>query len=418
MKLGLALAAGLLSLAALAQQPLPFRSRATHVPVTFNNQIVRLFQDNCQVCHRPGEIAPFSLMSYTPARLYAQRIKNETQAHRMPPWKPVPGFGEFQDERRLTPQQLDLIARWVDQGAPEGDPADLPPPRSFPDTWAIGTPDLLLQPATDYAVPAEGTDVYRCFSLPIGLLQDRYITAAEVRPGNRNVVHHMVLFADPLGASARLEASGGSQPGYDCFGGPGFLLTGILGAWAPGNQPQTFPAGIGLKLPATGRVVMQVHYHPNGVRTTDRTQVGLALNRGPIQKDLQLLINVNTNFAIPAGASRYTVTATSTMPVNAHAIAVLPHMHLLGREVRMDAVYPDGTRRPLIYINDWDFQWQATYYYKEPVPLPAGTRVELTSIYDNSDANPKNPNQPPKEVRFGELTTDEMCLSGVWYVAD
>jgi hypothetical protein len=163
---------------------------------------------------------------------------------------------------------------------------------------------------------------------------------------------------------------------------------------------------------------MQVHYHPNGVRTTDRTQVGLALNRGPIQKDLQLLINVNTNFAIPAGASRYTVTATSTVPVNAHAIAVLPHMHLLGREVRMEAVYPDGTRRPLIYIDDWDFQWQATYYYKDPVPLPAGTRVELTSIYDNSDANPKNPNQPPKEVRFGELTTDEMCLSGVWYVAD
>jgi hypothetical protein len=338
----------------------------------------------------------------------------------MPPWKPVPGFGEFQDERRLTQHDIDLIARWVDQGAPEGDPADLPPSRSFPDLWVLGTPDLVLQPGADYTVPAAGGDIYRCFSLPVGLLQERYITGIEVRPGSRAAVHHMLLFADPLGFSARLEAAGGAQPGYDCFGGPGFLLTGVLGAWAPGNQPQRFPPGIGLRLPATGRVVMQVHYHPNGVQQSDRTQVGLILNRGPIQKELQLLVAVNTSFVIPAGAARHEVKATAVVPpgLNARAIAVTPHMHLLGREVRMDALYPDGTRRPLIYISDWDFEWQATYYYKEPLPLPAGTRVGLTSIYDNSEANPHNPNRPPREVRFGERTTDEMCLAGIWYVAE
>jgi mono/diheme cytochrome c family protein len=397
----------------------PFRSRDVSQPVTFSNAIVRIFQEHCQVCHRPGDVGPFSLLSYSTARLYAQRIKNETETRRMPPWKPVPGYGEFQDERRLTDQQIRLIARWVEAGAPEGDAAELPPPRYFPEGWALGSPDLVLEPPSAYTIPAEGSDIYRCFSLPVGLLQDRYVTGVEVLPGNRAVVHHMILFADPLGLSTRLDEQD-PGPGYECFGGPGFFQTGVLGAWAPGNQPQRFPEGVGLRLPATGRVVMQLHYHPNGLPQSDRTRVGLHLNSGPVIKELQLLVALNFNFVIPAGASRHVVTAAATVPpgVTARAIAVIPHMHLLGREIRLEAVFPEGARRPLIYIDDWDFEWQATYYYKEPVRLPGGTRLELTAVYDNSAGNPKNPNRPPQDVRFGERTTDEMCLAGIWYVED
>lgn len=404
----------------LAAQPVAIPSRSRGSAVTFSNQIVRIFQKNCQVCHHPGAIAPSSLMSYSEALPYARSIKTETQSRRMPPWKPVAGFGEFRDERHLSDREIEVIARWVDLGAPEGDPRDLPPPAQFPDEWTLGTPDLVLQPDADFSIAADASDIYRCFSLPMGLLQNRNITGVEVRPGNSSVVHHMVLFQDPLALSTRLAVRGDPQPGYSCFGGPGIPVLDIIGAWAPGNQPQTFPEGVGLRVTAGSRAVMQVHYHPNGAAQTDRTRVGLYFDRQPVQKDLQFAFVINEDFVIPAGASRHTVTASAVIPPlrNARAISILPHMHLLGREIRLDAVYPDGARHPMIYINDWDFQWQGTYYYKEPVPLPPGTRLELTAVYDNSADNPKNPNSPPRNVRFGEQTTDEMCLALLWFITD
>jgi len=244
--------------------PIPFRSRSALPAVTSNNQIVRIFQKSCQVCHRPGDIGPFSLMSYAGALPYANHIKAETRARRMPPWKPVAGFGEFLDERGLSQRDIDPIARWVDLGAQEGDPRDLPPPIQFPDQWVLGDPDLVVEPPADFSVSAEGEDIYRCFSIPLGLVQDRFITGVEVRPGNRSVVHHMVLFSDPLGLSARLGNGGDPRPGYSCFGGPGIPILDVIGAWAPGNQPQVFPSGVGLRATAGSRAVMQIHYHPNG----------------------------------------------------------------------------------------------------------------------------------------------------------
>ncbi len=405
--------------AAWAQNfPFPARSRSANHVVTFNNQIVRVFQQQCQVCHRPGDIGPFSLMSYREAFPHAREIRRQTEARTMPPWKPVKGYGEFHDERRLTDLQIELIARWVDAGAPEGDPADLPPPLQFNDEWSLGTPDLVIEPETSYTVPAGGNDVYRCFSIPTRLLQNRHITGVEVRPGNRSVVHHVLLFEDAMGISATKLQAGDPQPGYPCFGGVGFTPSGGIGGWAPGNQPQELPPGIGIPLSAGARVAMQVHYHPNGSDQADRTRVGLFFAREPIQKNLLWLPLVNTQFVIPAGASRHTVTAALPMIVPATAISITPHMHLLGREIRVDAVFRDGRREPMVYIDDWDFQWQGTYYYKEPIRLPFLSRLELTAVYDNSVANPRNPNNPPRDVRWGEQTTDEMCLAFIGVILD
>ncbi len=402
---------GLLGLSAWGQL-VPFRSRSVRKSVTFNNQIVRIFQENCQVCHHPGDIGPFSMMTYRDVSPYARSIKQETQARRMPPWKPVQGYGEFIGERRLTQQQIDLIAQWVDSGAPEGDPRDLPEPLEFSPDWTLGTPDLVLEPDAPFTLEAEGNDVYRCFSMPTGLLENRNVSAVEVRPGNRGVVHHVILFQDSLGLSSRLRADD-SQPGYNCFGGPGFLPTGAFGGWVPGNRPRFLPDRMGIRTTAGDRVVMQVHYHRKGATVQDRTRVGIYFARTPVDRYYTFLPILNDRFVLPAGDPSRTVTASLTLPpfINLRGISIIPHMHLLGKQIRVDAVYPGGDRRPLIFIDDWNFDWQDTYFFRNPVPLPALTRLELTSIYDNSASNPRNPNDPPKDVRWGEQTTDEMCLA-------
>ena len=402
----------LLLLAATAwAQPAPFRSRSSRSPVTFNDQVVRILQRHCQTCHRPGDIAPFPLLNYQDAASHARQIKTEVRAGRMPPWKPVPGYGEFLDENRLTPREIDLLTRWADAGAPEGDLRDLPQPVQFADQWTLGTPDLVLEPDADFTMPAEGRDVYRCFSIPTRLLQSRWVAGFDIRPGNRQVVHHVLAFPDPLGLSALKRHSGG--PGYGCFGGPGILTDSVLGGWAPGMRPRMFPDDTGIRLTPFGRIVLQVHFHATGASESDRTRLGLYFARNPVSHEIAWIPLVNTRFVLPPGDERQLVTASLTMPrfpEGVKAIFIVPHMHRLGREIRVDAVYPGGSQRPMIYIDDWDFDWQAFYYYREPVPLPPGTRLELKAVYDNSASNPRNPFDPPREVRWGEETTDEMCL--------
>jgi hypothetical protein len=336
----------------------------------------------------------------------------------MPPWKPVPGHGEFLDENRLSQPEIDLLARWADSGAPEGDPGDLPPPLPFSDGWSLGEPDLILEPEGEFAVPPGGADLMRCFSIPTRLLQSRWVAGFEIRPGNRRVVHHAIAFPDPLGVSVLRRESGS---GYSCFGGPGIATDTVIGAWAPGTRPRLFPEGVGVRLTPFSRVVLQVHYHPVGTPQIDRTQLGVYFAREPVAKELYYLPLGNFRFTIPAGAERQVVTASLTLPRvpnGVKALSIAPHMHWLGREIRVDATYPDGTRRPLIYIDDWDFNWQTFYYFREPVPLPPGTRLELRAVFDNSAKNPRNPFDPPREVRFGEQSTDEMCLAVLGFVLD
>src|SRR5215468_12434356 len=267
-------------------------------PITFNNQVVRIFQRNCQVCHHPGDIAPFSLMTYRDARPWARSIQQKVVTRQMPPWKPATGCGDFAGERRLSDDEISLISQWVDAGSPEGNAADLPDPSNFPDGWTLGTPDVIVQPDQDYSINP-GNDIYRCFSIPTSLRGDRYISAVDIRPGNRKIVHHVIIYLDTNGESKQLDDAD-PGPGYTSFGGPGFNAAGTLGGWAPGTRSRFEPAGNAWFLPKNARVVIQVHYHPTGSSVeTDRTQVGLYYARDVVRKDIQVLPLVNTSFTIP-----------------------------------------------------------------------------------------------------------------------
>ncbi len=374
------------------------RSRSRHgEPVTFNRQVVRIFQRNCQTCHRPGEVAPFSLLDYPSARPWADAIRQAVTSGEMPPWKPV--AGRFQDERVLSQQDIDLIAAWVDNGAPQGNAAHLPEPLEFSEDWTLGEPDLVLEmPA--YTPDPAGEDDYRCFSLPAESPTGRKLRAAEIRPGNRNIVHHVILFPDPDGRSAVLsEAEPG--PGYTCFGDPGFDSPGFLGGWAPGNRPREFPSGTAMTMSAGSRIAMQVHYHPDGTEQTDRTRVGLHFTDDQSAQEMFVLPLVNRSFVIPPGSSDYAVTAEFTTPFSGRIHSLLPHMHLLGREIQLEIFFPDGSSQTVIRIDDWEFEWQDTYWLAEPLQIPAGARLKLTCVYDNPGPDP---------VGWGERTVDEMAL--------
>jgi hypothetical protein len=389
-------------------------------PVTWSKEIAPIVQQHCQGCHRAGEIGPFPLSSYDDAYGERRKILRVVERRKMPPWKPVPGFGEFLDSRRLSETEIALIRDWVAAGAPEGDPKDLPPVRQWPETWTLGAPDAVLAPESAFDVPSSDGDLYRCFVIPTNFTEDRYLSAVEFVPGNRKIVHHVLTYLDTTGASVKLDEADAGL-GYTCFGGPGFAPAGGIGGWAPGARPMMNPDGVGVLLPAGARVVMQVHYHNRRPAIErDRTQIGLYFARKPIDKRVRSIPVLNRTFLIPAGAARHEVRASHTIPPgrNLHAIGIAPHMHLLGREMKVTATYPDGTVRPLIYIDDWDFHWQGTYNFAKPVALPGGTRIDVEAVYDNSPANRKNPSSPPRAVSWGEATTDEMCIAFVRVTVD
>ncbi len=411
---------GLILLSALAAASIAARARPSRPPAapTINREIVRIFQQNCQTCHHPGDIAPFSLMTYEDASPRAHLIKFMTETGQMPPWKAAEGCGDFRGVRKLAQSDIDLIAKWANSGAPEGSPADLPAPLVFDEGWALGAPDLVLgTPA--FNVPGDREE-YRCFSIPSTLTETRFVAAVDIQPGNREILHHMLAFIDQAGESERLDAAD-PEPGYQCFGGPGFVPTGMLSGWAPGNRAEFLDPGIAIRLPAGSRLVVQLHFHPHdGVGGVDQTDLGIYFARQPVAKELRVLPMANQDFLIPAGASDHRVTASVQIPqfASLHALNITPHMHLLGRRMKVDAVRPDGTTACLVDVDDWDFRWQGTYHFQEPVALPGGTFLTLEAHYDNSAANPDNPNSPPRDVRWGEATTDEMCLAFIGFTLD
>lgn len=392
-------------------------TRRTNAQIpTFNREVVRILQKNCQSCHRPGDIAPFSLTTYQQARPWARAIREQVLLRRMPPWKPSPGCGEFREVRGLTDADRATIAAWVDAGSPEGDASDLPPPRVFPDEWALGEPDHIVSMPEPYTPPVGG-DIYRCFSVPVDLRSDRFVSSVEVRPGNRRIVHHVIAFLDPVGASEALDAAD-PGPGYTCFGGPGFSTSGILTAWAPGSRGSEEPDGVGIRLGRHSRVVLQLHYYPGATPESDATQIGLRFARTPVKKELNFYPLESRNFLIPAGAQRHEVSASFQNFLGAHLISIAPHMHLLGREISIEMTKPGGQPECLIRIDDWDFNWQSFYHFTNPVPAPAGAVIRLKSVYDNSASNPRNPSSPPQSVSYGERTTDEMALAIIGFTFD
>jgi mono/diheme cytochrome c family protein len=375
---------------------------------TYNKDIAPILYKNCAGCHRPGEVAPFSLLTYQDTAKRAALIAGVTKARAMPPWKAEPGYGDFKDARRLTDQQLDLIQQWAKAGAPEGDPASKPTPPIFAEGWLLGQPDRVASVLAKFSVPADGPDQFRCFVIPMNLDQDLYIGALEFRPDNRRVVHHALVFTDPLGEARKL-AAGSPDGGYTCFGGPGFRA-GLLGGWAPGAVPNKPESGYASVLRKGTDLVLQIHYHPDGKPELDQSSLGMFLTEAPTKGRAVMLMGSN-NIAIEPGDSHYVVKASIEVPADAQLIRITPHAHYLCKDMKIDAHLPDGSVVPLIWIKDWDFNWQGGYAYASPVPLPKGTRVEMQYIYDNSAKNPRNPANPPVRVTYGEETTNEMGLA-------
>ncbi|HZI67835.1 MAG TPA: ascorbate-dependent monooxygenase [Thermoanaerobaculia bacterium] len=384
-------------------------------PVTFSNQVVRILQARCQACHRTGGIAPFSLTSYGDAFVNRVNIVLQTSQRHMPPWHVDSSCAAYEDDPSLTQAEIDALARWVSAGAPQGDPRDLPEPRVFPDGWELGPPDSVLTMPEPMTPDFKDGDVYRCFVLPTSFPEDRFVSAVEVAPGSRRMVHHVILFVDTAGGARQLDAAQ-AGPGYTCFGGPGFDVSATsasLGGWVPGNRPRPLPDGVGMPLPKGADVVMQVHYSErSGVEEPDVSSVGLYFAKSAVRKRLLFAPVINQSFTIPAGASNHEVTASIPfLPFGVHVLNVTPHMHLLGKTMKVTATLPDGRQVCLVDVPDWDFHWQGTYTYKTPVALPFGTRIDLSAHYDNSSENDHNPNDPPKDVRWGEGTADEMCIA-------
>lgn len=384
---------------------------------TYTKEVSRIMQEKCHICHQANDIAPFELSSYDDAVTYSEDIQRVLTAKTMPPWKPVEGHGTFKNNFGLTDDERATVLSWINSGMPMGDPSDMPDPLPPKGDWQQGEPDLVYAMAQPFDVPRV-KDLYRCFVMPTGLDADRWIQSAEVVPGNRQVVHHVLLFIDETGVSDKLDGKDG-KPGYDCFGGPGFDLTigGSLGAWVPGMRPQVLPEGTAIALPKNSRVVMQVHYNnPGGLQVSDVTRVGLYNSTGPVSKHFLYLPIAPvplSKLVVPANVANTVFTQTYPVPpfLDAQLWQVGPHMHLLGRQVSVDVDLPkkQGTV-PLILIDNWDFNWQGLYSLTEPVSVPAGSTIRLTCSYDNTANNPRNPNDPVQTVKWGEGTTDEMCI--------
>ena len=376
---------------------------------TYNKDIAPILNSQCALCHRPGEVAPFSLLTYQDAAKRAGLIANVTSKGLMPPWKPEPGFGKFQHERRLTLEQIALLAEWARAGAPEGSPKDKPPTPTFANGWQAGEPNLILRAGSGFTVPAEGGDRFQCFVLNLNLEQDSYIQTLEFRPSNRKVVHHAVIYADDTGAARKLAASS-PDGSYTCFGGPRAAATVLLGAWAPGIIPVAGDPTLSAPIRKGTDLVLQIHYHPSGKVETDASSLGITFS-GPPTRGRTSLLMVNTSLDIAPGDSHYVAKYSLTVPRDVDLDGIFPHSHWLCKDVKVEAHLPNGETEHLVWIRDWDFNWQGIYRYQQPVHLPKGTRVDMEYIFDNSAQNPRNPSSPPQRVRFGEQTTDEMAVA-------
>lgn len=386
---------------------------------TFSADVAPILYKNCAGCHHSGDIAPFSLVNYQDAKKHARMLAAVTKTRYMPPWH-ADSHGEFVGEHRLTDAQIETLRSWADAGAPAGDPKAMPAVPHFENGWRLGKPDLVFQPAKAYTLGAEGSDVYRCFVIPTDTPENRYLSAIEVHPGNRTVVHHVIAYLDTSGQARKLEAkSNDGQPGYTSFGGVGFPAAGALGGWVPGREEALLPSNVGILMPKHADIVLQVHYHRDGKIEADKTSIGLYYARGTIDKQQRTCWTGNTGLDIPAGEGRYTAKGND-LPVSEDITVrdVTPHMHLVGHDMKVWVTLPDKTEHQMISVPQWDFNWQNVYVYKQPLALPKGSVIHMVAHYDNSPDNPRNPSSPPKRVTYGEETTDEMCFAFFNYTVD
>jgi hypothetical protein len=423
--------------------------------VTFNKDVAPIFFKNCVECHRANDIAPMSLMSFKESRPWARSIKEKVVTKEMPPWSPDPKYGEFSNDHRLAQNEIDTIVAWVDGGAREGNRKDLPPvPEFTKGGWQIGKPDAVLSMEKDWVVEVNAPDNYINFWIPTNFKEDKWVQAAEIIPGNRKVVHHVIAFIQsPKVAEARMNAEktgtrtsnnnqGNSMMYWDgtlrrvkmdapvvdntcdnqgagrrAGGGGGEENEGaLLAGYAPGKGLDVWPAGTAKKVPAGSYVMFQMHYSAfrGGLQKPelDRTKLGLIFAKEPPDKMIITAGVVNASFKIPAGADNHEVTACMTVPRDIEVFTYMPHMHLRGKDMKYEVIYPDGRKETLLWVPKFSFNWQTMYYLKKPLTIPKGTKVIVTAHFDNSEKNKYNPDAK-KDVRWGDPTYDEMMIG--WF---
>jgi hypothetical protein len=370
--------------------------------VTFSKDVAPIFYEHCVECHRPTMFAPMSLATFEDARPWARAIKQRVVAREMPPWHADPSIGEFRNDPRLTQQEIDTVAAWVDGGAPRGNAADLPPLPQFVDGWTIGKPDVVLTMTEPFAVPASGAVPYQYIRIPTNFTEDRWIKAIEIKPGSRAHVHHVIAYTQPAGTERR----SGSPLGRTNIGGT-----------TPNKPGVVYGEGIARLLRANSDIVLQMHYTTNGVEARDTTSIALIFAKEPPSKMVSGGMALNIRLRIPPGAPSHEVTANYTFAEDAVLTAMTPHMHVRGKDMKYVAHYPDGTSETLLFVPKYDFDWQITYQLARPKPMPKGTRLEVIAHFDNSPGNKFNPD-PTKEVRWGDQTWEEMMIGFFGTIAD
>ncbi len=383
---------------------------STSDSITFAHHVAHILHENCAYCHRPGNVGPFSLLSYEDARARGRLIAEVTARRYMPPWLPEAGFGHLADERRLTDDEIALLRAWVADGMPMGDPTDIPPEPRWTEGWALGEPDLVVVMPVPFELSAEGPDVFRNFVIPLPVSSTRFVRAVELRPDARVAVHHAVMKIDRTDSSRRLDES---DPGSGYGGMDAVSMAqhpdGYFLGWTPGRLPHPGWEDLAWRLDPGTDLILQLHLRPTGKQEQVSATVGLFFAEEPPSQTPAMITLVSEEIDIPPGTADYEVAQSFELPVGVDVLSVYPHAHLLGKEIRAFAELPDGSTEWLVFIEDWDFYWQDEYRLAEPLFLPEGTILHMQYTFDNSSENPQNPNKPPRRVVHGNQSSDEMA---------
>ena len=375
-------------------------------PVTYSKDVAPILQKNCETCHRAGEAAPMSLRTYKEVRPMAAAIKEAVLLKKMPPWFADPKYGHFANDRTMSEQDVKTLVAWVDGGAKEGNPKDLPKPVEFLNGWNINKPDMEVEMAQDFKIPATGTIDYQHILIKGNFEKDTWISQAEVRPGNRALVHHVIAYIRPPGSKWMKDAVPGVP--YSSKGESGANGEFLVG-YAPGFLPTKFEPGRAILVKAGSDIVLEMHYTANGKEGIDRSKLGLVIAKEPVQERIYVLAAQNNKFAIPPGDPNYKVDAKFEFGGDSKIINFIPHMHLRGKDMDYRAIYPTGETETLLSVPRYDFSWQLTYKPLKDIVVPKGTVIACTAHFDNSPNNPNNPD-PTKTVKFGEQSWDEMMI--------